>query len=268
MLGRYAIITVKRDGSNISLWLDDTGEVRISSHNMEKADEDLTNRMRAVPEFEKAVELLRTEKAQFGKDLILYGELVPAGYGATRIERKKKKASWILFDIWDSEAGRFVGYNNLFQYGYHYKIPVVGAVGTFVPDSMETLQKTMADALKWCRRHSREGIVIKAYDDPQTMAKEKRDLPKLKKLPTAESTKVHYPPMPEERIQRALIHAFDAVGEANWPDKSKSMPEIARQITTEAREHFFEPPRNMYQLYLETPVEKLKAKVGNAHAPS
>jgi len=64
--------------------------------------------------------------------------------------------------------------------------------------------------------------------------------------------------MPEDRVYRALQHAFDEVGEENWKDKSIAMPTFARHVSTEAREHNFSMPRNIYRYYVETSIEQIK----------
>jgi hypothetical protein len=66
--------------------------------------------------------------------------------------------------------------------------------------------------------------------------------------------------MPEEKIIRALQHAWDEINdEIKWKDRSIAMPIIAKHISTEAREHNYNPPHNFYQYYLNTPLEKIKA---------
>jgi hypothetical protein len=122
----------------------------------------------------------------------------------------------------------------------------------------ELLQKIEA-SLKWCRRHRREGIVGKDYTN-QVFFKEKINLPKLPKMRVPQKEQIQYPPMPEDRILRALQHAFDEVGEQNRADKSKAMPAVAKHMAAEGREHNFATPRNIYEIYLNTSVEKIKAK--------
>lgn len=81
--------------------------------------------------------------------------------------------------------------------------------------------------------------------------------PKLNKPQTGE---VDYPPMPEEKVIRALQHAFDEIGEENWKITAKAMPVVARHIATEAREHYYAPPKNFFNYYINTPLEVIKAK--------
>ena len=261
LLGEEIYLTEKRDGENISTWLDDKEDVRISSHNLEDASEDIKQRLKLTPEWPKICDLLGTELHSYGHRYILYGELMKK-VSPTRIEREKKHTHWILFDIWDGE--KWIPYNRVYQYGYQWKIPVVEVIDVVTPSTMEDLQSIKEKFLKWARRHRREGFVAKIYypkRGEQLMFKERVDLPPRIK-PLSENKTVNiYPPMPEDRILRALQHAFDEVGEENWHDRSKAMPSIARHISTEAREHNYNTPaKSLYQIYLDTSVEKLKAK--------
>jgi hypothetical protein len=138
--------------------------------------------------------------------------------------------------------------------------------------SMEDIGLIESKWLKWCKHHRREGIVGKVYSPrpvggfiphEQVMFKTKIDLPDLKPKLRTKKEEVQLPQMPEDRIRRAMLHAYDTVTnfgteEANWKDRSKAMPEIAKQIATEAREHAFRPPSNFYQIYLMTPIEQLR----------
>lgn len=254
LLGKLLIITEKRDGENVSLHLDEEGNLKVSSHNMEVAAEDIVNRMMAVPEYEKAKEILQSE-LEFGNHWVLYGELLKTR-GPTRVEPKRKYLHWILFDIWDCEAGRYLGYNRVYQVAYQYKIPVVRIVERLVPSTLEELNEMKERCLKWCRHHRREGIVGKDYKN-QVFFKERIDLPKLPKIKKPQG--VQLPSMPDERIMRALQHAFDEVGEENWKTTKIAMPIVAKHMAIEAKEHYFSTPRNIYHIWLNTEMEDIKA---------
>jgi hypothetical protein len=252
LIGQTVTITEKRDGENVSLWLDETGKPCVSSHNLCDASADIITRFHTTKEYDKALLLLKTEQG-FHKEYVLYGELLKE-VGPTRIEPRHKKIQWILFDAWDCEEKRYVSYTQLYQLAYHYKIPVVRAIGFVVPVSIENLEEIIKAQLKWCKRHRREGVVGKDYDN-QVFFKEKIDLPKLPKLPR--QPQLQFPPMPEEKIIRALQHAYDEVGAENWKETKIAMPIVARHFATEAKEHNFSTPRNMYQLWVNTPIEVL-----------
>lgn len=258
LLGKTITLTEKRDGSNISIWLDKQETPHISSHNLCQADENLVADFKRTKEYSKAIDALHGEKG-FHKEYVLYGELVKES-GPTKIEPRHKGICWILFDVWDCEEKRYISYTQLYQLAYHYKIPVVKVVDFFVPASMEELFAKIESIKKWCKRHRREGVVGKDYDN-QVFFKEKIDLPKLPKIPR--QVTVQYPPMPQEKIIRSLQHAFDEVGEASWKDTKIAMPIVAKHFSVEAKEHNFNTPRNMYQLWIETPIEHLKTNVNS-----
>jgi len=255
LLGREIYFTEKRDGENVSLWLDNHLEPRISSRNLATASKDIQERMKSTPEYERAIELLFDER-EYGNNAILYGELLKH-VSPTRIEPKRKHIHWILFDIYDVGAGRFRSYPYISMQGKHFRIPVVRTVDVVAPSSMEELEMAVENCLKWCRRHHREGVVGKTYTGDQVFFKEKIDLPKLPKLPKKRRAP-QYPPMPEERILRALQHAFDEVGEENWGNKAIAMPVVAKHVSIEATEHLYSRPKNIYWWYVNTPIEKLK----------
>ena len=268
LLGEIVLLTEKRDGENVSIWLDDEGNPHISSRRMKEASIDIQQRMKKTPEWKKVLEMLRAER-EFGKDVIVYGELLKH-ISPTRIEPKRKHIHWIMFDIYDPFSGRFLPYEYVFQRGYQFKIPVVRVFDRFVPETMDELMKHVKDVLKQCKRRRREGIVGKVYNTtPQVFFKEKIDLPELPKIKKdPNKVRPQYPPMPEEKILRALAHAYDEIaskyGEDKadeiWMDRKITMPIIAKHISAEAREHRFKPPKNYYWWYVNTPLEKIKGE--------
>lgn len=257
LLGHVITVTEKRDGENVSIWLDENNEPHIASHRLEEASSDIQSRMKATPEYERAVELLKNER-QYDNNFILYGELLK-GVSPTRIEPRRKHIHWILFDMWNVNLERYEAYDYLYQRAYQFKIPIVRALDEFSPATLGEIQEKVDEWLKWCRRHRREGIVGKAYYcEDQHFFKEKIDLPKRKKVARKDRAHPQYPPMPEERILRALQHAFDEVGEENWRNVKIAMPIVARHIAAEAEEHNYSRPNNFYSYYVNYSIEAIK----------
>jgi len=256
LIGMELVITEKRDGENVSLWINESGNVQMSSHNQINADANIQERMRGTKEFEKACKLLIEERDVWHNDLILYGELMKR-VGATKIERQKKHCHWIIFDIYSLTEKKYLDYNYVYQRAFQFKIPIVKALGVELSKEYEDLEKIKIKWLKWCRRHRREGIVAKAYHmKPQTFFKEKIDIPNLKRMHNTE--RIRLPAMPLETAIRALQHAWDEINDdEKWKDRRIAMPIIAKHFQLEAREHNYEMP-NPYSYYINTPIEKVK----------
>jgi hypothetical protein len=279
LLGELIYVEEKRDGENLSLWLEEGDVVHVSSHNMVNADPAIVSRLQAAPEYDKACAFLRYERATFNHEYMLYGELVNKGKGPTRIEPAHKYAHWHLFDIYDTTSRTFLPYPLLFQHGYHWKIPVIPAIEQFTVYQVEDLYAKIEDWKTWARKHKREGVVGKIYKNGVLIGfKEKIDLPKLEGLPRVRQEQAIYPPMPEDRILRAMLHAYDEVttiegqvlhpadAEHVWRDKAVAMPALVKHLVVEAREHNFEVPKKPYDLYVNTPLEKILA--ARAEAPA
>lgn len=277
LLGEYVYIFEKRDGENISMWLEENSSVipeghmiHVSSHNMVNADPNIISRLVNTPEYSKAMELLRTELMTFSRHYILFGELVNKGKGPTRVEPTHKYAHWYLFDIYDIDTGHYLPYPLVHQLAYHYRLPCIDAFETWTLWKMEDLDPKIAEWKTWAKRHKREGVVGKVYKDGVLIGfKEKIDLPDLPPEPRAIREKATFPPMPEDRILRALQHAWDNLRDQNnnlspesleaiWKDKAIVMPVIAKYLGVEAREHNFNPPRNIFEIYLNTDIAKIR----------
>jgi len=257
LLGNRILFTEKRDGENVCLWLNENKEVIISSRNQENAEKDIQSRMKATPEYDKIVMLLNDG---YTNNICVYGELLK-GTSPTRIEPKRKHIHWILFDVWDNDDERYMPYNWVYQLGYHYKIPIVRIVDDFIPMSEGELFGRVEVAMSWCKRHRREGIVGKDYSN-QIFFKEKIDLPKRPNIKQPKGDPA-YPPMPEEKILRALQHAYDEIGAENWKNVKIAMPIVARHISAEAREHNYELPKNIYSYYVNIPLSTIIAQKEN-----
>ena len=173
-IGKRVWLTEKRDGSNISIWLKikEGGNEKIympavSSHNMEEAAQNFKDELKKTKEYIKAYNALVFEKINYNNDYILYGELIIKGYGPTRIEPKHKIARWILFDIYDANKKRFLNYPQVYAIAKIYHLPVVKLVGIWTPKDIDDFKDMAEYALKWAKRHKREGIVSKIYDGEQ-----------------------------------------------------------------------------------------------------
>lgn len=257
LIGEHIILTEKRDGQCVPIWVNENNEVIIGSRNKMVAASNIQARMRSTPEWPKVQEFILEEKNTYNHPIVVYGEL-DKKISPTRCEMRKKHLHYTLFDIWDINTERYIGYNWIYQRGSHFNIPVVRIVDEFIVKSIEHLDGKLEEAIDWSKRHHREGVVGKCYRK-QIMFKHKRDLPKRKKVRDDDDDKPQLPPMPPEKCFRALLNAFVEVGEENWSDVSIAMPVVANHFSAEASEHFFRRPKDLYRWYKDIPVEDLKA---------
>lgn len=261
LLGKEIYLTEKRDGSCIALWLDENEAIKISSRNQEEAEEDLQNRVRNTPEFKNIESFLTRICSLSGMEYVIYAELIYGGkVSPARAEKYNKYDKLIMFDILSAGSGEFLHYNAVHQYAHQFKIPVVRCFQVVEPTRWEEVEELKTLCRTLAKRHRREGIVGKVYAGvgrERIFFKEKVDLPDIPRTEKEKDT-VALPPMPTEKIKRALQHAYDEIisrfGDAapeKWKDRSIAMPIVVNHINTEAKEHLFSPPRNIYQLYLD-----------------
>src|SRR5438552_4233310 len=272
LLGKTVFLQEKRDGENVSISFESVlephhtegplgekpnigenddvysdGLVRISSHHMEHASPDIEQRMEATSEYKRILALLLSEQTFGNGQLIAYGELLNT-ISPTRVEPQRKHIHWVMFDIFNAETNTWYTAKEVYKLAYHFNIPMVKLVHAFMPATVTEILDMRDNAIKWCRRHRREGVVGKAYIDGQLIAfKEKVDVMKLPALHRKVS--VSYPAMPADTIQRGLQHAFDDAGLDGWKNKSIAMPLVAKHLQLEASEHNYAVPHNMFELY-------------------
>lgn len=245
LLGKDICWTVKRDGQNIVFWHDGT-EVRFGSRNMEVPDQSIISKVTKTPEYSKVVALLEAEP-----QLVVYCEHMQSGRGPCKIEMPRKKESLILLDILNSK-GVFFSYNLLHQYAHKHKLPVAEMIEQSTPMTLKELFDVRDQLLIWCKKHKKEGVVGKVYyQHEQIFFKEKIDLPKKPLKKTRSTSKPSLPTMPEEKIWNAISQAEEECkrnGEA-WNDPKYAMPRVARHLATQAREHCYATPTNMFSWY-------------------
>jgi hypothetical protein len=250
LLGQEVFWTEKRDGSNISFWLDEEGSFRVSSRNMEDMTEDsFLNKIVELPDYEKLFELVGSEETK-----VFYAEYIGPGKGPTQIEPSHKVSRLVLFDVYDTVSERYLTYNYLHQMAYHFKIPIVKLLCVKIPTCIEELYQTRDELLAWSKKHRREGVVGKDFYT-QTFFKEKIDLPKLRAPARVKSDEVTLPPMPEDKIQSALGQAKAEVerNSGNFRNPKDAMPVVVAHLNAQAREHCYSVSNYFkhYRTYLE-----------------
>lgn len=285
LIGKSIIFEEKRDGSNVSLWFDDSdiwkqqisnyidpeinkdivNNIHISSHNNENADKNLISNIIKTSSYKNACKFLLNKKSN--KNIIMFGELLCRGKSPTKIEEIRKEPEWILFDIFDTKKKVWYDYSGLEKISKENNIILINKIKEFTPKDKNELNSEITKLLDWCKINHREGIVGKVYNpiDHQVFFKEKIEIKIERKNKKIDKPKL--PPMPREKIIRALQHAFDElvkISERNktspdelWKDRSIVMPLVAKHLRLEGEEHGFEVP-NPYIIYLNVPLEEIK----------
>jgi hypothetical protein len=251
LLGAELVWEEKEDGSNLMVWLDkDTDIFKISSRHMEDADREFQNRFKNTPQAALVESLIRDELKDYGKDLVVFGELLSKGKSPTRIT-VHPETTFVTFDIYDVAAEKWNNYTAKYQKCFHYNLPVAKAMATCKVASMEELLAFRDKVLEMVKVIGRiEGTVVKTqYLQPTVFAKEKLDTPKLEKLPRAESDGVQLPPLPESEILGALDKAYVDLGIDKFMDKSVAMPLFARYVSEEAKKHLCKVTVSLFKFY-------------------
>lgn len=266
-IGKHLFVTVKRDGKNVPIYRNpNTDFVGIGSHHKACAEGNIQAGVKLCLEYPKVVEMLE----EFDHH-VLYFEYMEGGKklkkSPTRIEMPRKKYSLILIDIYDLHAEKYLSYNFCYQQAHRYRIPIVDLLDQVTPMNIDEVYDIKRKWLPWCSKHHREGVCIKDYySDPQLFVKEKIDLPKRVNEPKEpKEDRPKLPPMPEEKIKTAIERAFHECRENGEDVKNNAhiMPRIARHVATEAREHMYSTPKNLYNRYIDYLEEEEHELSGN-----
>lgn len=109
LLGHDIYWTLKEDGSNAGIFLNEKNEGRVLPRNADVAD--YCVKVRKLPAFQKIVEMLKFQKSNYGLDAIVFGEFLQKGTSPTRLKQYDHD-DFIVFDMWDRNTNRFIPWNN------------------------------------------------------------------------------------------------------------------------------------------------------------
>lgn len=252
LLGKDIWITEKRDGQNVPIYMNKNSDiVLIGSRNRAIADSNIISGVKDCDDWPKLVELI-----QEYPHWVIYIEHFKPGKSPTRIERPKKKNSFVVIDIWDSVATKWMTYNFVHQMCFHRKLGIVKLYDVIRPTSLEELWEKREYWVEYAKKHCREGIVGKTYENsPLIIFKEKVDLPKLQKeerLKQYDSPDL--PHMPHDVLMRAVDQGMNEVVKngGDPKDKSVAMPVVAKYVGAQAREHDYNPKvSNLFECYVQ-----------------
>lgn len=256
LLGKVIHWTEKRDGSNLRIALVDN-RIQVSTRHMEDASRQFQDYFWATPQAKAVEELIRWHSGEadssvndFNFQPVVFGELLVKGKSPARFETHDKH-EFILFDIWDSKAERFLNYTALYQHAYHFGLPVVASWCISRHLTLEDLYAERDALLAVAKERGREGVVLKAFDGQQHLyAKEKLDTPKIERVRVNDGSPM-LPALPESELRGAVAKAHADLGEA-FGDKTIAMPLIAKYVAEEVRKHMCSKPYgNLYSFYCE-----------------
>ena len=260
LLGQEIYWTVKRDGSNIGVYLDNEDNIQLRSRNLPIASDMFYSGFKQVTHADAIKEMILNER-DYGDELVVFGEMLMKGRSPTRIEMHED-FDYVVFDIWSTKQNRFLHYNKVYQTCYHFDIPVVDLYGTCNVSTIESLYKFKDEMIAKAKDNSMEGVVGKVWAElPWNCGegagtkrgiiyfKEKHDLPSLEKLPRMdEAGKIQLPSLPDSEIYGAIEKVRTDIGN-DFTDIKVAMPLVAQYINEECKKHNCCAPRNIFQYY-------------------
>lgn len=257
MLGEEIYWTEKRDGSQLRIALVN-GEMQIATHHQDVASAQFVEYFKQTEQAKAVGELLRDSNglcsnpaANFDIGAVIFGELLSKGKSPARFEHHDNY-KFIIFDIWARKDGRFLPYDGIYSYAYHYSLPVVECWAITRHVELESLYAYRDEMLALAKEKGREGVVLKNYHS-QVFAKEKLDIPIIPRAKIEEG-QPRNPFLPNSEVLGAIAKAHADLGEG-FLDKRIAMPLIARYVAEEQGKHqCSKPAQNLfsyYQKYLE-----------------
>lgn len=263
LLGEEIYWTEKRDGSQLRIALDEKGEVVVATHHQEEASEMFKNYFMGTEEAPKVIEFLKESNgfgnnptADFNIGAVVFGEMLVKGKSPARFEHHERH-EFVLFDIWSNKNSTFLSYTAAYQNAYHYKIPIVECWAMTRHISIESLMEHRDKMLELAKEKKREGTVLKCYSK-QIFAKEKLDVPVIP-IVVIEEGNTQLPNLPDSEVTGAIAKAHADLG-ADFMDKTKAMPLIAKYVAEEQDKHFCSKPlKKLFSAYTEY-IEGLNGK--------
>jgi hypothetical protein len=252
LLGRELVWEAKEDGSYLLVWLDEEGELRISSRHMDDASPDFYYKFKNCPEGPKVEQMIRDQLNDYNKKIAVAGEMCRKGKSPTKIvyhERDK----FVIFDI-IVLPDTYMNYVGKYQLAHQYDTLVVEALATCNMKSLQNLIKFRDEVVEplVLSKGGIEGAVVKTQYGDRVAAKERVDVPKLEHLPRGdEEGAVVLPPLEEAEIWGAIEKAYADLGHDAFMDVRQAMPLIANYVAEEAKKHMAKRPKNVFKYYQE-----------------
>ena len=244
LLGKLIYWTEKRDGANCSAYVKGF-ELFFQSRHQEIASQDILQSIINTGYDDSLYSCILKQ------EVMPFFELLQKGKSPTRIEFHNKD-DLAIFDIFDLKTERWLSYPEVLKLCQKYNLPIVTLYAMSRHLNMKTFEKFRLRMLKHAKRHQREGVVGKVYGDAPIFFKEKFNLlsSKIFNFYLEHLPKI-LPPLPVSEIQGAVNKVYVDLGIVDFKRKEISMPLIARYANEEAKKHLCNPPKKLFEFYLE-----------------
>jgi hypothetical protein len=248
--------TVKEDGENTGVYLDENGELQVRTRNVTKVPDNIRQRFLNLPYANNIKALLKElENIYPESDVMLFGEFMVKGKSPKRIAVRDEN-SFKAFDIWVSNNGRnppLLLWELVEEYCNDHNVPVVQLVEINIVNSLEGLLVMRDRLLAKCKENHWEGVVGKVWKTNEhgsfvNIVKEKIDIPKVKQNPQPGD---ELPVLPDTETSGAIEKVFFAIGEEEFSKPEVAMPQISKLVKEQCKKHNCRSPPNVYNLYRE-----------------
>lgn len=235
--------TVKRDGSNVGLYLNDDGILRVRSRNM------------PVAIFEPNVKQLRDAdiiKSYLDENRhhIVFGEFLQKGISPTGIETHKEDDLFI-FDIYDMETNKFISIDLTYDIMDALGVKTCPIIKTTTHNTEDSIRDEAMEVQDWCKRNNYEGSVYKVYE-PDIFLKVKPVYEHLEVKKQKEKKEwADLPVIPDSEV-RAIISLVKHEYGDKFYDVRFIMPIVAEKVMSEVKLLNLAPPKKkLFVYYIE-----------------
>ena len=258
LFGEPIYWTMKADGENTGVYLDDKGDLQVRTRKTVKISEDLRQRFLALPYTQNIKKLLEViENANPDKPVMLFGEFMVKGKSPKLIERRNEN-SFVAFDLWvgfpDPKEVKypFISWETFHEMCNNFGVPCIKFVEkTPAVNSLEELLSIRERMLTLARENVWEGVVGKIWINGYiNMVKEKIvvEHPVSSRDPNAPQL----PRIQDSEVEGAIEKVLFEIGVEKFGDEKIAMPMIGKLVKEQCKKHNCIAPGGLaYQMYRE-----------------
>lgn len=259
LLHHEIVYQVKRDGTNLGVYLDDDNNLQLMTRNEKIARKDVYKSFNEIPDLNDLLfEMLHTSKTN-GCEIVVFGELMQKGKSPGRFERHEK-TTFEVFDIWSVNHNALAKVETVEEVCKKYGVTCVERYGQHMPHTTEELYAYRDQMLEKVKENKKEGVVGKSIfygnDGNRYVNYFKEKLEKPEKI-KSESDINALPQLLDSEIRGAVEKARITLGDDDFIDASKAMPIVAQYVKKECDKHECENRNPLYKYYKER-LEDLK----------